>query len=604
VAKDTVLNGTGQSVEISGGGAVRLLAISTNVVFEARGLTLADGRAVGTNGVDGGSAESAKGEAGRGGGILNQGGVVILNHCTLTNCSAQGGNSAVSSQGDWTGGAGWGGAICNLGGQLHLTNCVLSGNACSGGLGAGDSLQHGSGGDARGGAIYADGGTVELESVSFLTNSAYVAPSLPQSDAIRGGGNAGGALCITNASAYLGHSLLAGNKAEGVTWGGGLFSHGYGGYVHGGAVFVAQGAELRVVQSTLAANVALGAVGGRGIIGGDAFGGAICSFGSVSVEGTTFQGDQSVPGDGALAAGGYAVGRGGAIASVGTLVVNATTFASNLVVSASDQLLSLPPSQGGGAIWSGGVLNATNCTFATNSALAKKDGGGTTGVLGTGGALALSAGTARLVQLTLAGNQVNEGLSPELRGGGLYVENASVILLNSILAYSGPGGDCHAAKAISDDGGNLCSDGTAVFTHPTSHVNTDPRLAALADNDGPTFTMALLPGSPALDAVASGAPTDQRGVIRPQGAGVDSGAFEFSPDDLIRGRPTIKLNSSVAQQSITFTALRAGSYRLLFSVDLKSWTSIATNTAAVGQQMQFAVPAAPFPKRFFRVVTP
>ena len=58
--------------------------------------------------------------------------------------------------------------------------------------------------------------------------------------------------------------------------------------------------------------------------------------------------------------------------------------------------------------------------------------------------------------------------------------------------------------------------------------NTDPQLGPFADNGGPTLTMALLPGSPAIDAgTVLGAPaTDQRGVPRPQGAGVDIGAFE------------------------------------------------------------------------------
>jgi hypothetical protein len=61
-------------------------------------------------------------------------------------------------------------------------------------------------------------------------------------------------------------------------------------------------------------------------------------------------------------------------------------------------------------------------------------------------------------------------------------------------------------------------------------ANVDPLLGPLAANGGPTLTQALLPGSPAIDAVpSSGAgcpPTDQRGVIRPQGPACDIGAFE------------------------------------------------------------------------------
>jgi hypothetical protein len=54
-------------------------------------------------------------------------------------------------------------------------------------------------------------------------------------------------------------------------------------------------------------------------------------------------------------------------------------------------------------------------------------------------------------------------------------------------------------------------------------------LAQLADNGGPTYTHALVPGSPAIDASPHDADcpsADQRGVSRPQGAQCDIGAFE------------------------------------------------------------------------------
>ena len=53
-------------------------------------------------------------------------------------------------------------------------------------------------------------------------------------------------------------------------------------------------------------------------------------------------------------------------------------------------------------------------------------------------------------------------------------------------------------------------------------------LGPLAGNGGPTATHALLDGSPAIDAADAALcpPTDQRGVVRPQGAACDVGAFE------------------------------------------------------------------------------
>src|SRR5262249_60736280 len=58
--------------------------------------------------------------------------------------------------------------------------------------------------------------------------------------------------------------------------------------------------------------------------------------------------------------------------------------------------------------------------------------------------------------------------------------------------------------------------------------NSNPLLGPLQDNGGPTPTMALLPGSPALDAGCnSNAPaTDQRGFARIANGTIDIGAFE------------------------------------------------------------------------------
>ena len=64
----------------------------------------------------------------------------------------------------------------------------------------------------------------------------------------------------------------------------------------------------------------------------------------------------------------------------------------------------------------------------------------------------------------------------------------------------------------------------------TSIITADPKLADLADNGGPTFTCALPADSSAIDAGTSdGTPAqDQRGTARPQGSGVDIGAYESS----------------------------------------------------------------------------
>jgi hypothetical protein len=82
-------------------------------------------------------------------------------------------------------------------------------------------------------------------------------------------------------------------------------------------------------------------------------------------------------------------------------------------------------------------------------------------------------------------------------------------------------------------GYNLDSGTTCGLTKTTDLTNTNAMLGSLANNGGPTLTMALLPGSPAIDhggTAANGCPaTDQRGVSRPQGPACDIGAYEYKP---------------------------------------------------------------------------
>ena len=87
------------------------------------------------------------------------------------------------------------------------------------------------------------------------------------------------------------------------------------------------------------------------------------------------------------------------------------------------------------------------------------------------------------------------------------------------------------AMIIQSDGHNLDSDGSCFLTATGDLPKHDPLLGPLAFNGGPTETKALLLGGPAIDAgAAHGCPQyDQRGVARPQGAGCDIGAYEFTP---------------------------------------------------------------------------
>ena len=101
------------------------------------------------------------------------------------------------------------------------------------------------------------------------------------------------------------------------------------------------------------------------------------------------------------------------------------------------------------------------------------------------------------------------------------------MVTNSIIV--GVGQSC--SDPLTSQGHNLDSGDSCGFTAPADLRNTDPRLDTLKDNGGFTPTLALLPGSPAIDAGDNAAcpATDQRGVTRPQGAACDIGAYEAAP---------------------------------------------------------------------------
>jgi hypothetical protein len=107
------------------------------------------------------------------------------------------------------------------------------------------------------------------------------------------------------------------------------------------------------------------------------------------------------------------------------------------------------------------------------------------------------------------------------------------------------GGNC-AGNAVTDGGHNIDDGTTCGFTgtgclgtRGSSFCNTNPQLdpAGLANNGGPTQTIALLTGSPAIDAgdetVCAAPPVnnlDQRGYVRPGtgAANCSIGAYEFN----------------------------------------------------------------------------
>jgi hypothetical protein len=110
---------------------------------------------------------------------------------------------------------------------------------------------------------------------------------------------------------------------------------------------------------------------------------------------------------------------------------------------------------------------------------------------------------------------------------------------NSIVAGNAGPPDCFTlnAETITSGGHNIFQDTTGcTITAGTGDLSgQSPLLGSLADNGGPTQTLALTAGSPALEAGDPATPgsggsacetTDQRGLCRPGGTTCDVGAFE------------------------------------------------------------------------------
>jgi hypothetical protein len=189
---------------------------------------------------------------------------------------------------------------------------------------------------------------------------------------------------------------------------------------------------------------------------------------------------------------------------------------------------------------SGGLV--VNTTIAGNTAVSRADRPGTESGVGAGvDARGATPSTLTIVNSTIAGNfaskggsgiSVSQGYPPFIIGIPLAQR---VLLRNTIVAGNtdaAGSADCARLGVVvfRSAGHNLASDSSCPFRLPSDLPGTNPRLGPLANNGGPTDTLALLPGSPAINAGGSAdcPATDQRGVPRPPGH-CDIGAFQLAP---------------------------------------------------------------------------
>ena len=265
--------------------------------------------------------------------------------------------------------------------------------------------------------------------------------------------------------------------------------------------------------------------------GSSVSGGAIFNSGTLTITNSTLSDNQGVSG-GAI----DNATSGIPFSAPATLTITNSTFSANLS----------RPSGGvfgsGGAIANDGIMVVTNSTFSDNQASGDSHGGGFGGAISNQLNLfavpAPTPGTLIVTNSTFSGNQAFAG------GGAIGNTDSTASLKSTILAAS-TGGNCeNFGPAIADAGYNISDDNSCGFSGTSINNSTTLHLdpAGLANNGGPTQTIALEPNSEAVDFISvasctdqsSPTPlpvtTDQRGFPRPDPGNpdfCDAGAFEL-----------------------------------------------------------------------------
>jgi CSLREA domain-containing protein len=434
---------------------------------------------------------------------------------------------------------------------------------------------------------------------------------------------AGGTVRISDLAIM--HCFVTGTP--GIAGAPGGYQGGSGGVAYGGGIF--NSGVLTVSNCWLYANVAIGGTGGvggqdidgnnpagPGGTGGTAAGGGIyTTVNSLALVNCTISGNSAIGGaggDGSHAYDNYpsdigghggqgGLGVGGGISASVPLTVNNCTFSGNFCSGgvggsgggAYGDGDGAPGGTGGGAL-GGGLANLNNLQMASSTLSLNTVTGGAGGTSSPGrdftppngtpgagqGGGAGTVATAMVQNSIIAGNT---GLaSPDCFGGFTSQGYNLVGITNGSIGFTGSG----------DKVGNI---GTPL----------NPLLGPLADVGGPTPTMELLTGSPALDQGNSGGLTrDQRGRPRPfdilsipnapGGDGSDIGAFELN-------QPALRIIYPPGNAVLSWAATDPGfTPQSTTSLSPPIWTTVPISPLVVAGTNTVTVPTGAG-SQFFRL---
>ena len=395
-------------------------------------------------------------------------------------------------------------------------------------------------------------------------------------------GNGGGIRFDSNETLTLSESTLTGNSTSGINnQGGGIYTYfgdvtlnqstlsansTSGNNASGGGIFTYTG-DVKLNQSILS---------GNNTAGSDARGGGLfASTGAVTVNQSTLSGNFTM---------GQQAFGGGMAAVFGAVTLNQSTLSGNFT--------SGPASAGGGLYARTGAVTLNQSTVSGNSTAQNS---------APGGGIAAYSASVTLIESTLSGNST---AGPQSYGGGIYSESGPITLRQSTVTANrttgtgAHGGGIFVSDTMFEDpvtiqnsilaantvavgvmGPDLVPDpqsavivnfsliGTGIT--PTSggdNISTnDPKLAALADNGGPTETHSLLSYSPAYDA------GDSEG-----GSNVTVQDFPFDPNTIVSLAGPIPPEEYSIAMKFSFSAL-GGFQKFVDFHDLADDTGLYAN---------------------------
>lgn len=413
--------------------------------------------------------------------------------------------------------------------QFRIFNVTTTGTVSFSGLTIADGIVFGNGG----GIQNVNAGTVNVTNSTLLGNK--VLSGSNNSDFVGGGiyNNSTGTINVTNSS--LTSNVVTPSGTNNLSAGGGIFNAG----------------TANIINSTLNGNRAETS-------NGSAIGGGIYNGGTVNLTNSTLLNNSTGP------------------------ITNGQSFTVN--------------ASGGGIFNDTGTVNVTNCTLSSNSAFAAGSASA------RGGGIFNSTGTVNLTNSTLSSNSCSGFPSPTMIGGGIFNlaglvnVKSTIIALSTVTTGDGTvGSNPDASGTFASQGFNLIGkrDGTSTSftTDPTDQTGTvaaprDPKFETdsngrplLKNNGGPTLTIALLFGSPAIDKGTSQCltcgstgvlTTDQRGTgfqrtfndpaIPPATGGdnTDIGAFEVQTTPPPPPTPTATPTATPGSLGNVSTRLQVG----------------------------------------------